>query len=164
MRLSHASVMWPPYIISPKIYRISSQGTTGFDSMYVCNTFAQIVRSPVLNEYLRLHPCWPNRLLPNTIEWNQHRENRHALNSVFFVHPSIRLSEKFAHPLVRLDLVSVGAWLATFMDPCIRLSGMLVQVATGGGSADMKHLKAGWAPSCTTSKSLSREGTQDCIK
>ena len=148
----------------PKIYLMSSHGMTGLISMYVCSTFAQIVRSPVLKEYFLLHPCCPNLLLPSTIEWNQQREKRQALKSIFLGQFSIRSCEKFAHPLVIFDFMSLGASLATLTDPCMKLSGIFFQLATGGGSADTKHLKSGWAFSCTTSSNLSKVGTQDCIK
>ena len=148
----------------PNIYLISSHGTIGLASMYVCSTFAQMVRSPVLKEYFLLQPCCPNLLLPRTIEWNQQREKRHALKSSFFVQFSMRSWEKLAHPLVIFDLISLGASFATFTDPCIKLSGMFLKLATGGGSADIKHLKSGWAFSWTTSSNLSKVGTHDCIK
>mmetsp|Transcript_18178 Transcript_18178/g.40331 ORF Transcript_18178/g.40331 Transcript_18178/m.40331 type:complete len:211 (-) Transcript_18178:6105-6737(-) len=137
---------------------------TGLASRYACSTLAQMVRSPVLNEYLRDQPCCPKRLRPSTMEWNQQRLNRQALNSVFFVQPSMRSCVKLAQPLVMLDLMSAGASLATFTDPCIRLSGMFFQLDTGGGSALMKHRKSSCAFSCTTSSRRSSLGTQDCIR
>mmetsp|Transcript_6993 Transcript_6993/g.9903 ORF Transcript_6993/g.9903 Transcript_6993/m.9903 type:complete len:277 (-) Transcript_6993:2343-3173(-) len=156
--------MCPPYMISPKMYRKSSHGTTGLASRYACNTFAQIVRSPVLKEYFLDQPCCPKRRRPSTIEWNQHSANRQALNSVFFVQPSMRSCVKFAQPRVMLDLISDGASFATFTEPCMSDSGMFFQEAMGGGSAEMKQRKSGCAFSCTTSSSRSSLGTHDCIK
>jgi hypothetical protein len=127
------------------------------------------------------------------MEWNQHSAKRHALNSVFFVQPSMRSCVKFAQPRVMLDLMSDGASFATYQhkvtlvqigslfdfekaniyekakgstytEPCIIDSGMFFQEAMGGGSAEMKQRKSGCAFSCTTSSSRSSFGTHDCIK
>eukprot|EP00353_Schmidingerella_taraikaensis_P007445 CAMPEP_0185592784 /NCGR_PEP_ID=MMETSP0434-20130131/69156_1 /TAXON_ID=626734 ORGANISM="Favella taraikaensis, Strain Fe Narragansett Bay" /NCGR_SAMPLE_ID=MMETSP0434 /ASSEMBLY_ACC=CAM_ASM_000379 /LENGTH=57 /DNA_ID=CAMNT_0028218857 /DNA_START=91 /DNA_END=261 /DNA_ORIENTATION=- len=57
------------------------------------------------------------------MEWNQHNAYKHALKSVFLVQPSIRSWVKLAHPLKMLDLMSLGASLATLTEPCIKDSG-----------------------------------------
>ena len=51
----------------------------------------------------------------------------------------MRSSEKFAQPRVMLDLMSAGASLATFTEPCMRDSGMFFIEGIGGGSTEMKQ-------------------------
>ena len=51
-------------------YTLAIHQLTGLASKYVCSTSALMVRSPVLKEYFRDQPCWPNRRRPRTMEWN----------------------------------------------------------------------------------------------
>mmetsp|Transcript_17802 Transcript_17802/g.60135 ORF Transcript_17802/g.60135 Transcript_17802/m.60135 type:complete len:229 (-) Transcript_17802:410-1096(-) len=144
---------------------MSSQGTTGLLSRYEVRTFEQMVRSPVLNEYARDHPCAPKRRRPRTMEWNQQSEKRQALKSSGLVQASIRSWLKLAHARTKLDLISAGASLATLTEACISDSGMFFAPGSaGGGSADKKQRKSGCAFSWTTSSNRSKFGTQDVIK
>mmetsp|Transcript_4421 Transcript_4421/g.9355 ORF Transcript_4421/g.9355 Transcript_4421/m.9355 type:complete len:201 (-) Transcript_4421:10949-11551(-) len=164
VRRSQKSVMWPPYMISPKRYRRSSHGTVALSSRYEKSTLAQILRSPVLKLYFRLQPCWPKRRRPSTIEWNQLRENRHALNSVGLVHASTRSWLKLNHARVRFDLISAGASFATLMHDWSSDSGMFFMYAKPGGSALMKQRKSWCAFIEQTSSLRSSDGSHDCMR
>ena len=113
---------------------------------------AQIVKSPVLKEYLRLQPCCPNLRRPNTKEWKKHKANNADLNSIGLSEEAIFSSSNKLQALLKLDFKSAGASFMTLMQDCSNDSGMVLKWGSGGGSADKKQRKSKCDPSAVVSK------------